>query len=207
VASSSPTLEKHERISDLLRHLKEEAARAPTITVGHILHVSGLRGFAVLLLILSTLNIVIFMIPMLSFFLGLPMVILAAQMVIGFHAPLFPAFIRRRSLACAPLVEGLTRAIYWIEKIERYIKPRLIILSAPIFLRVHALLTLMLAILVTLPIPIVNVPPSIGIFFLAIGLLQRDGLFILLAYIVAIWCFILFRSLAVIAHVVTKGSH
>jgi hypothetical protein len=194
---------KTESISDLLRQLMDEAARGPSITVGRILHIFGMRGFAFLLLILSTLNIVIFMIPFLSFFLGLPMVILAAQMVLGLHAPLFPAFIRKRALGREALVEGLGRAIYWIEKIERYIKPRMAFLSAPVFLRVHALFTLALAILVTLPIPVVNVPPSVGIFFLAIGLLERDGLFIVFAYAVGAWCFVLFKSLGTIAHAVT----
>jgi len=183
----------------------EEAAREDTITVGRILSIFGLRGFAFLLLILSILNIVIFMVPMLSFFLGLPMVILAVQMVLGLKAPLFPAFIRRRTIARTALLDGLARAIYWVERIERYIKPRLAFLSAPALLRVHAFLALVLAILVTLPIPVVNVPPSIGIFFLALGLLQRDGVFIALAYAVGWWCLWLFASLGTVVHRVTGG--
>jgi hypothetical protein len=198
-------VKKSERISDLMRRLMDEAAREPSITVGRVLNICGLRGFAFLLLILAILNVVIFMVPFLSFFLGLPMVLLATQMVLGLHAPLFPGIIRQRAVSRSTLMDGLARAIYWIEKIEHYIKPRFTFLSAAALLRVHALFALALAVLVMLPIPLVNVPPAIGICFLAIGLLQRDGLFIVLAYAVGVWCFLLFKSLGHIAYSLTAG--
>ena len=189
-----------ERISDLMRRLSEPGGTEEGITVGRILHIFGVRGFAFLLLVIALLNIVIFMVPFLSFFLGLPMVVLAAQMTLGFAAPVFPGVLRRRSISRAALEDGIGRGVHWLEKIERYIKPRLAFLSAPQLARVHGLFALMLAILVTLPIPVVNVPPSIGLFFLAIGLLERDGFFIIAAYAVGCWCFLLFRSLEHVAH-------
>jgi hypothetical protein len=191
---------KPERISDLMRRLAEPAGAEEGITIGRILHIFGLRGFAFLLLVISLLNIVIFMVPFLSFFFGLPMVVLAAQMTLGFSAPVFPGVLRRRSISRAALEDGVGRGVHWLEKIERYIKPRLAFLSASQLERVHGVFALMLAILVTLPIPVVNVPPSIGLFFLAIGLLERDGFFIIAAYAVGGWCFLLFRSLGHIAH-------
>jgi hypothetical protein len=123
------------------------------------------------------------------------MVILAAQMVLGFHAPVFPAFIRRQTIQREALVKGLDRALYGVEKIERYIKPRALFLTHPALNRLHGLAALVMAVMVTLPIPLVNVPPSVGLAFLAIGMLQRDGIFILLAYVIGMGCLLLFKSL------------
>ncbi len=178
----------------------DDAGSEESISVGRILHIFGVRGFAFLLLMLSLLNIVIFMVPMISILFGLPMVILAVQMVLGLRVPMFPDFVRHRNIPRDALVQGLSRAVYGVEKAERYISPRFLFLAGPQADRVHAVLALVLAIMVTLPIPVLNVPPSIALAFLAIGMLQRDGLFIIIAYALGIWCLWLFKSLGHVVH-------
>lgn len=190
-----PVPPEPKRISDIIRILKDKASHEQTVSVGAILNLFGVRGFAFLLLMLGLLNIVIFMVPFISILFGLPMVILSAQMVLGLHAPIFPAFIRRRIFHREALLQGLDRALYGIETIEHYIKPRFLFLTHPNLVRVHGLLALMLAVMVTLPIPLFNVPPSVGLVFLAIGMLQRDGIFIMLAYAVGSICLLMFKSL------------
>jgi hypothetical protein len=194
------------RISDIMRQLMDAASHEEHITVGVILNAFGVRGFAFMLLMLSLLNIVIFMVPLISILFGLPMVILAAQMVVGLRAPVFPRFIRRQTIQREALLKGLERAIYSVEKIERYIRPRFMFLTHPRLDRVHGLLALVLAVMVTLPIPFFNMPPSLGLALLAIGMLQRDGIFIMLAYAVGVWCLWLFKSLGHFAHSLTSGS-
>jgi hypothetical protein len=189
-----------------MRLLMDKAAHEERVSVGSILHLFGIRGFAFLLLMLALLNVVIFMVPFISILFGLPMVILAAQMVLGFHAPIFPAFIRRQTIQREALMQGLKRALYGVEKIEHYIKPRFMFLTHPALTRIHGLLALIMAVMVTLPIPLFNVPPSLGLAFLAIGMLQRDGIFILLAYATGTGCLFLFKSLGHIAHSVTTGA-
>ncbi len=195
---------KSERISDLMRHLMNKAANEESVTVGHVLEVFGIRGFAFLLLILALLNIFIFMVPFISILFGIPMIILAAQMILGIATPIFPHFILERTIKREALIKGLEQSIRGVEIIEAYIKPRLFVLSGPHLDRVHGLLVLMLAVMVALPIPVINIPPSIALVFLAIGMLQRDGLFIILAYAVAIWCFWLFKSLGKLAQALTR---
>ncbi len=204
--ASLPLSTQPQRISDIMRLLMDKAAHEERVSVGSILHLFGIRGFAFLLLMLALLNVVIFMVPFISILFGLPMVILAAQMVLGFHAPIFPAFIRRQTIQREALMQGLKRALYGVEKIEHYIKPRFMFLTHPALTRIHGLLALIMAVMVTLPIPLFNVPPSLGLAFLAIGMLQRDGIFILLAYATGTGCLFLFKSLGHIAHSVTTGA-
>jgi hypothetical protein len=193
--SSLPASTKPERISDIMRRLMDGAARGDTVNVGHILHVFGVRGFAFIILMLALLNIVIFMVPFISFLFGLPMVILAVQMVLGLRTPIFPKFIRHQTIRREPFLHGLEKAVLWMSKVERYIRPRFAPLSDPLLNRIHGMLALVLAVMVTLPIPLFNILPSIGLALLAIGMMQRDGLFIVASYVVGGWSLILFRSI------------
>lgn len=186
-----------------MRQLLDGSRYTDRVTIGHILHNFGVRGFAFLLLILALLNIVIFMVPFVSLVFGVPMVILAVQMVLGLHTPVFPQFIRHQSIPAETLTKGLEKAIGWVVRLERYIRPRFSLLTDTRLNRVHGVLAVMLAIMVTLPIPFINIPPSLGLAALAIGLLQRDGLFIIVAYLFGAWSLMLFRSLGSIAHSLT----
>ena len=195
-----------ERVSDLLRQMRDTAAREDVITVGNILQLCGVRGFAFLLLALALLNIVIFMVPFISILFGLPMVILSAQLVLGLRAPIFPDAIRHRTIKREPFIAGIDRAIRAVEALERFIKPRFTFISDPKFTRIHGLAALIMSIMVALPIPVVNVPPSIGLVMLALGILTRDGIFILIGYAIGVWCLWLFKSLGHIAHTVAKNA-
>ncbi|MFY9288104.1 MAG: exopolysaccharide biosynthesis protein [Alphaproteobacteria bacterium] len=193
------------RISDVMRGLMESASTESSVTIGHILQAFGVRGFAFLFLMLSLLNIVIFMVPLISILFGLPMVILAVQIVLGLRAPIFPLLIRKQSIHREALMQGLARSIYGVQKIERYIKPRLMFLTHPVLDRVHGIATLMMAAMVSMPIPVFNVPPSIAIMFIALGLLERDGIFIIIGYGIGFWCLWLFQSIGHYAHTLTGG--
>lgn len=200
--SVSPKVQK---VSELMRTLMESASHEDQVSVGRILHIFGVRGFAFLLLVLAVLNVAIFMVPFVSIVFGLPMVILSVQMVLGLQTPVFPQLVRRRIIPRDLLVRGLEQSIHSISKIERAIKPRFTFLSIAVFNRAHGLVALLLAIMVTLPIPLFNIPPSLGLALLAIGILQRDGLFIVAGYAVGGCCLVLFKSLGHFAHTMVFG--
>ena len=195
-----------EAISVLVRRVIDSIGDQENIRIGHILHIFGVRGFAFFLLMLSLLNIVIFMVPMISLLFGLPMILLSAQMVVGSRVPACPHFIRQATVPKNALVRGIDLSIRGLQYIERYIKPRLCFLSHPSLTRIHGLIALVLAIMVSIPIPLFNVPPSIALAILAIGLLQRDGVLISIAYVIGFWCLLLFLSLGHFAHHLTSGG-
>lgn len=191
---------KPESISGLIRELMAEAVHEEQVSIGQILQMFGTRGFAFLLLMLALLNIVIFMIPFISLLFGLPMIILAAQLVLGLPAPMFPLIVQQRAIPRDALVQGLERVLAITDRTERFIRPRLRLLSGPLIDRAHGVFALVMAIMVALPIPLFNVPPSVALAMLAIGMLERDGVFIILAYGCGAWCLFLFESLGHVAH-------
>ena len=196
---SPPPQAKPETISELLKQLQAALHGGGALTVGAMLHLFGVRGFAFFLFVLALMNMVIFMLPGLSILFGLPMVILAVQMVLGLRTPIFPRFIRHRTVRRDVLSRGLALGIRGMQKTEYLLRPRFLILSGPHLDRLHSMLALVLSMMVVLPIPFLNLPPSLGVVVLALGLMQRDGAFIAASYVIAGWSLWLFGSLSHVA--------
>ncbi|MDD3181734.1 MAG: exopolysaccharide biosynthesis protein [Alphaproteobacteria bacterium] len=186
---------KPDTASSLVRHLESTLPEGEDLTVGQFLPLLGVHGFVFFILVLGLLNIAIFMLPGLSIVFGIPMVILAVQMLLGLQAPIFPAYVRRHPIQGSVLRKGLQMAAFALEKIEPAIKPRLCYLTHPRIIRFHSVVALLLAFMVAIPIPFINIPPTIGIILLSIGLMQRDGVFIIGAYVFGGWSFWLYESL------------
>lgn len=200
-SSSKP---KSKPVSALLRDVKDSVTTSESVTVGNLLATFGVRGFAFLMFILALLNVVIFMIPGLSLLFGLPMVILCVQMVLGLRTPLFPSFVRRQTLARSALVQGLGVGIKGLEKVEHLFRPRLWLIAGQHMDRVHGMTALLLAVLMAIPLPLLNFPPSFGLMFLALGIMQRDGFFIVGAYVMAAWSLWLYSSFGTVAHTLAQ---
>jgi len=179
-----------------MRHMAQVLPQGEDLTVVQVLRLLGVHGFVFLLLVLALLNIVIFMVPGLSLLFGAAMALLAAQMVLGLREPIFPAWINDKQIKGPLLRQGLDVAVRVLEKIEIVIKPRLLLLTEDtLALRAHSLAALLLGFLVAIPVPFLNLPPTLGVMCLAIGLLQRDGLFIIGAYAFGGWSLWLYISL------------
>ena len=64
-------------------------------------------------------------------------------------------------------------------------RPRLTLLAMPPFVRLVGLVALCMSIVLFLPIPLGNMLPSIAICIMALGVLERDGIWILIGIAVA----------------------
>jgi hypothetical protein len=189
--------------SSLIRRLEDVLPDDDAVTVGYFLQLLGVHGFAFFILVLGILNIAIFMLPGLSILFGIPMVIMAVQMLLGHVAPVFPDAILSQHIKGDMLCKGLHVAARIVETIEIAVKPRLMILTHPMLLRGHFLAALIFAFMVAIPVPFINIPPTVGIILLTIGLMQRDGIFIIVSYVFGIWSLWLYESLGRAVHFVS----
>jgi len=181
--------------STLIRRLEDVLPGGEDVTVGQFLPLLGVHGFAFFILVLGILNIAIFMLPGLSILFGIPMVIMAVQMLLGHAAPVFPDAILNQRIKGDMLRKGLRVAARLVETIEIAVKPRLMILTHSTLLRFHFLIALLFAFMVAIPVPFINIPPTVGIILLTIGLMQRDGAFIIASYLFGVWSLWLYESL------------
>lgn len=152
------------------------------ISLDELLRAFGLRSFGLLILIFALPNgIPAPIAPGLSAVLGAPLLLLSAQMLLGFNTPWFPASWRARSFRRADVAKLLRPALPYIVKIERFIRPRLQHLAGYRARRFVGALILWNAILLSLPIPFGNLIPAWAIILAAIGQVERDGAIVIAA--------------------------
>ncbi|MCZ0964609.1 exopolysaccharide biosynthesis protein, partial [Paracoccus benzoatiresistens] len=163
-------------LSRALIRLAEEWTE-PRISVAQILSALGDRGLVGLLLILAIFNVIPNP-PGTSAVLGLPMLYLSWQMMRG-QMPWLPQFLAGRSFDIAQFRSVVTRAMPYLNRIERLLRPRLPLLSSPAAMRVLGSVCLVLSVVLILPIPLGNLLPAAAIAIIALGALERDGVWIL----------------------------
>jgi len=151
------------------------------------------RGTAVLLILLA-LPFCFIAIPGLSTPFGIAIGLIGACMVLG-REPWLPHFIMRRRLSTVRSNQLLSGAIKVARTLENFVRPRLGFMHAgPGMRRLIGvgILIASLGLMLPLPIPFSNSIPAWAVVFLAIGMMERDGLCILLGHLGALgtWVFI-----------------
>lgn len=161
-------------VSALLRDLVETWP-SERIALGDLVEVLGARGHGILMLALTLPNLVPLYLPGLSAVTGLPVAAVAAQMAAGRRHPWLPAFLNRRSVAKADFARLVERALPWVERVERLLRPRLHPLAGAPAERLAGAVCVILALLLSLPIPLTNMLLAVPILLYAIGIVARDG--------------------------------
>lgn len=158
----------------------------PRISLGALRDALGDRGFGVLLFIFALPNLVPVNIPLLSAVLGLPLVLLAAQLSYGRHKPWFPDWLTQQSFPRQGLTNVVLRALPFLERTERLLKPRLTVLLSWTAERFVGVAILILALILTLPIPFANWLPACGIAIIGLAIVEKDGLAVLVGLAVGV---------------------
>ena len=173
------------RTSQLLRDFLASHSE-PRISLGALRDALGDRGFGVLLFIFALPNLVPVNIPLLSAVLGLPLVLLAAQLSYGRHKPWFPDWLTAQSFPRQGFSNVVLRALPFLERTERLLRPRLTMLLSWTGERVIGVAILILALVLTLPIPFANWLPACAIAIIALAILEKDGLAVLVGIAVGV---------------------
>jgi hypothetical protein len=153
------------------------------VSLSDLLELLGDRALAALLLIFALPN-VIPVPPGASAILGLPMLLVAAQLAFG-GRPWLPDFLARRSLSQAQFSSVVNKMAPWLARAEKLLRPRWPVLSGPVAERLVGGVCLLLSLVVFLPIPLGNMLPAFAVCVLCLGLMERDGLCVLCGTLLA----------------------
>jgi hypothetical protein len=164
-----------------------------SLTLGELKQALKGRGSAMLLVLLA-LPFCFIAIPGLSMPFGVAICCIGVRMMIG-REPWLPRFIMNRRLSTTRSNQLLTGAIKVARALESFVRPRLDFLHAgPTMLRLigFGIVIASLGLMLPLPIPFSNSIPAWAVVLLAIGMMEKDGLFVLLGHltVVATWVFI-----------------
>lgn len=175
--------EGERRLSATLEDLAQDESRE-RISVRDIFEAMGDRAFGALMLVFALPNVIPTP-PGTSAVLGAPLVFLTAQLAFGLR-PWLPAFIADRSMTRGDFSALTSRIAPWLARAERLLRPRLNLLVRSPAENVIGAVCLLLAIILTLPIPLGNMLPALSICLFSLAILERDGLFSLLGVVSAV---------------------
>ncbi|MBM3534533.1 MAG: exopolysaccharide biosynthesis protein [Alphaproteobacteria bacterium] len=175
-----------ETIVAVLKRLTDPAGGA-RLSLDEAIEVLGDRGYGLAMLLLSLpMALPISAIPGISTVFGIPLILIAAQLMLGRHRPWLPRWLGAKSFERAELARVLDMALPWLDRAEKLVRPRLGLLVTFAAERAIGTLCVLMAALMAMPIVLGNQPPAIAISLFALALIGRDGLFVILGLAVAI---------------------
>jgi hypothetical protein len=157
--------------------LAELAGRpAPDLSLGELIESMGDRGHGLLIAALALPNVLPLYLPGLSAVFGLPLVFVALQLTLGRQKLWLPPVLARRSITRSTFARMSKAIAPWLARLERALKPRWPDFLGPTTERVAGGLAILLGLLLSLPIPLTNIPLAIPLVLIGLGLAERDGL-------------------------------
>ncbi len=170
-----------ECISVLLSRLSS-IGEGETVSFAELLAALGQRAHGAAMLVFS-LPCWLPMPPGIPTACGAAILIISLQLLLGRRTLWLPRRLLERRLPRAALARLSERVQPALRQAERLFRPRLPALAEGMVGRAIAgLLGAFLGLVMVLPIPFVgNIPPAIAASFLAIGLIERDGVALLIA--------------------------
>lgn len=168
---------KHPRtLSQVLRDLAEH--RQGNVTVRCMRDALADRSFATFLVLTSAINMLPFP-PGSTLVFGIPVVLVALQMIAGRKTVWLPEFFLRRSMGQERFQKMTRRLIPLLERLEGYVKPRRWPFSTHNNAeRIIGLYALLLGMAIMLPVPFGNWLPALACAICGLALSERDGVWL-----------------------------
>lgn len=173
---NTPPPEAKKRVSQILEDVAADQRRE-RVSITDLMRAMEARAVAALILFFSLPNAIPTP-PGTSAILGLPLLYLCTQMMMG-KLPWLPGLISDRSMTREDFRNLVRRVSPLLARAERLLVPRLLFLTGARGEQVIGAFCLVLAIVLALPIPLGNMLPAIAISMMALGVLERDGLWVI----------------------------
>ncbi len=134
-------------------------------------------GFLILLLALPCCLPFVYVLPQIV---ALPMLALAAQLAAGRRHPWLPKALHDRTFSIPAFEKVVVRASRYVGFVEHVATPRLKPVTSHLGARFIGVLMLAPMASILIPLPSTNTAPGIGVAIAALGLIERDGVLVIL---------------------------
>lgn len=189
--TDTPTAQTHDagqesadfRLSALLAEIAE-GPEDDRISIGDLLTALKRRALGALIFIFAV-PVALPLPPGVSTVFGAPLLFLTAQLMLGMK-PWLPGLITNRSLKRGEFRKIINAVAPWLHRAESVMKPRLGFVGQRPFVYVLGLMCLILSTILFLPIPLGNMLPALAVSIISLGLLARDGLWMLIGFVTGI---------------------
>jgi hypothetical protein len=173
-----------DRLSDLLMR-QAATVTSERVTLEDMAAFLGDRSIGGLLLVLALPMALPVPAPGISVIFGVPLIVISAQLALGYRRAWLPALLAQRSISRTAFSAIIDRMLPTLRRLERIVRPRAGWLAGTWTKVPVGIICLVLAIIITLPVPLGHVVPGTAISVLALGLIERDGVAIALGILTA----------------------
>ncbi len=163
-------------VSAVLEHL---LATDQDVTVGEIFERVAGRGYGLLMIVLGLPMLIPILPPGASTVVGPLYMLLAVQLVVGFGRPWLPRWLRRHELSQRSVEAFRRRGIPLVRRLERFSRPRFRVLNNPLMTRLAAVVIFSMGLILLSPAPFLNTLPALSVMIMGVGLLNDDGIFLM----------------------------
>lgn len=172
------------RTSEVLEHLAQ--ADGERVSFGEILLELRHRAFGFTMLLFG-LPCSLPMPPGIPTVCGIALVFISVNLILGRRRIWMPKRLAAKTIARADLRRVVARALPHLQRLERFSRPRLAIVTEPAGKVLIGVVVMLLGVLLILPIPFLgNIPPGIATAIIAIGLSERDGAVVIAGLVLAV---------------------
>ncbi len=176
-------MSKVNNLGSLLRSLKDQTS-GEKVSVEAMLNAAGRRSYGPILLLLGFVSISpLTIIPGTNWLIAVIILLMALQILVGKAYPWIPGRFLRFEFPRSAMLQGIEAADPYVCQVDRFLKPRLTLLTDPPFVQLVALICVAAA-LVSFPlglIPFGPVLPGLTVLLFGLALTARDGFVLILA--------------------------
>lgn len=165
------------RFSDVVESLAE--GDDPKLTLQELVSAFGERGFGAMILVLSLLALLPWP-PGGKAIFAVPIILMSLELAFQRDSIWLPRWALRASVSRTAYRSGVSRIMKLIRRVEALTRPRLSYLTGEIADVVTGLVCVLLALMMALPVPFGDMLPGVTLVLFALGMMQRDGVAILL---------------------------
>ena len=173
------------RTSTLLRDFAA-AVTQERVSVGEIVVALGDRGLGVLIAIFAIPNMLPSAVPFGNTVFGVFPLVFAVHLACGFDRLMLPSFIANRSISASSFKALVPRVAAVLSWFERLLKPRFPGVTGLSIERVVGVICVVLALVTMIPIPFAHNLPALALVLIGLGLIERDGLAIVIGAVIGV---------------------
>lgn len=172
----TPPPDESRRFSDVLERLGD--GDDPKLRLREMVEAFGERGFGAVILLLSLMALFPWP-PGGKAVFSLPIILIAGELAIQMNRVWLPRWMLRLSVKRETYRAASRKILPRLRQVERLTRPRWPALTGEIADVVVGIICILLAVMMALPVPFGDALPSLTLALFALGIIQRDGAFIL----------------------------
>ncbi|WDM85663.1 exopolysaccharide biosynthesis protein [Ehrlichia sp. JZT12] len=176
---------ENKAVSDLLEEVTNNTD-GDRITLFELKTALHARGFGVLMLLFSLpLAIPVPVPPGYTTIFSIPLLLFSFQMLLGLQTPWMPKWLEKKSFKRTTLALIVEKTAPILRKAEKLTKSRLLFIFNSFGEKCIAFVSLLCAISIAIPLPLTNFIPAGGVSIMSLGLLNRDGMMVIIGIMIS----------------------